>query len=68
MRCNVVGNTIYVALSRSNLESLLRRLDDAKCPEKALVRDSHNLQLVVHAEEDAEHYHSAQPRQGGEVQ
>lgn len=63
MRCNIIGNKVIVALSRRNLEQLLERLDKNH-RDKAIARNSHNLELLVHAEEDDEHYKSGRKSQG----
>jgi len=63
MRLNIVDNVVIVTLSRRNLESLLSKLNEhPPNSQKTLIRNCENGgQLVVHAENNDEHYNACRP-------
>lgn len=56
MRFAIVDNAYIVTLSRRNLLGLLAKLDDPTSHRTLVKDEAGGLRLVVHAEEDAEHY------------
>jgi len=61
----IVGNRVYVSLSRRNLRQLDAMLDSADGCIKSLTRKSESgMSLVVHVEEDADHYAGRDPGTG----
>jgi hypothetical protein len=63
MRLNIIDNVTVVTLSRRNLLALLTKLDGNPEPShKTLVRNCEGgVQLIVHAEENDEHYNKRPP-------
>ena len=66
MFATIIGNRVYVSLSRRNLRQLDTILDN---PDRCLTRRAENgVSLVVHVEDDADHYEGRDPGPGlGEV-
>jgi len=57
MFVTMIGNRIHVTLSRRNLRQLVAMVDDPDPTNTCLFRrDSRGVSLVVHVEDDEEHY------------
>lgn len=57
MFVTIIGTRVFVRLSRRNLQQLDAILAKPETRNKALVRKGENgMSLVVHVEDDAEHY------------
>ena len=68
MFATIIGNRVYVRLSRRNLRQLDAILDNQDIRNRCLVRRAENgVSLVVQVEDDADHYEGRDPgpvRQG----
>ena len=65
MFITIVNNRVYVTLSRRNLRQLDAILDRGVTDHMGLAgRDENGVSLVVHAEEDSEHYEGREPGPG----
>jgi hypothetical protein len=61
----IVGNRVYVSLSRRNLRQLDAMLDSANgCINSLTRKDESGVSLVVHVEEDGDHYGGRDPGPG----
>ena len=69
MFATIIGDRVYVRLSRRNLRQLDAILDNQDIRNRCLVRRAKNgLSLIVQVEDDADHYEGHDPDQGlGEV-
>jgi hypothetical protein len=56
MFVTIVDNRVYVRLSRRNLRQLDAILDRRDTLNMVLCKDENGVSLVVHAEEDSDHY------------
>lgn len=63
MRFSIVDNKHIVTLSRRNLLGLLAKLDDPESKRTLIKQEVGGLTLILHAEEDDEHY-SSRPEGG----
>ena len=65
MFVTIVNNRVHVTLSRRNLRQLDAILDRGDTRHMGLARrDENGVSLVVHAEEDSEHYEGREPGPG----
>jgi hypothetical protein len=65
MFATVIGNRVYVRLSRRNLRQLDAILVDPDVANRCLARkDENGVSLVVHVEDDADHYEGRDPSPG----
>jgi hypothetical protein len=65
MFATIIGNRVYVRLSRRNLRQLDAILDTRDIRKGCLVRRAKNgVSLVVHVEDDADHYEGRDPGPG----
>jgi hypothetical protein len=65
MFATIVGNRVYVRLSRRNLQDLQDMLHDQDTGPRWLGRAGENgLSLIVEVEDDAEHYEGRKPGPG----
>jgi hypothetical protein len=65
MFATIIGNRVYVRLSRRNLRQLDAILDDPDVGHRCLARkDKDGVSLVVQVEDDADHYEGRDPGQG----
>ena len=61
----IVGNRVYVRLSRRNLRQLDAIFDDPDVGSRYLARkDKDGVSLVVQVEDDADHYEGRDPDPG----
>ena len=69
MFATVIGDRVYLRLSRRNLRQLDAMLDNQDIGNRCLVRRAKNgVSLVVQVEDDADHYEGRDPGPGlGEV-
>ena len=64
MFATIIGNRVYVRLSRRNLRQLDAILDDPDVGNRCLARKDKNVSLVVQVEDDADHYEGRDPDPG----
>jgi hypothetical protein len=65
MFATIIGNRVYVRLSRRNLRQLDAILDNPDIGNGCLARkDKNGVSLVVQVEDDADHYEGRDPGQG----
>jgi hypothetical protein len=65
MFATIIGDRVYVRLSRRNLRQLDAILDDPDVGNRCLARkDKNGMSLVVQVEDDADHYEGRDPGQG----
>jgi hypothetical protein len=65
MFATIIGNRVYVRLSRHNLRQLDAILDNPDIGNGCLARkDKNGVSLVVQVEDDADHYEGRDPGQG----
>ena len=65
MFATIIGNRVYVRLSRRNLRQLDAILDDPGVGNWCLTRkDKDGVSLVVQVEDDADHYEGRDPSPG----
>jgi hypothetical protein len=65
MFATIIGDRVYVRLSRRNLRQLDAVLDNQDIRNRCLVRRAENgVSLVVQVEDDAEHYEQRDPGPG----
>ena len=65
MFATIIGNRVYVSLSRRNLRELDAILNNPDIPNRCLARrDEHGVSLVVQVEDDADHYEGRDPGPG----
>ena len=65
MFATIIGNRVYVRLSRRNLRELDAILDNQDIRNGCLVRRAKNgVSLVVQVEDDANHYEGRDPGSG----
>ena len=65
MFATIIGDRVYVRLSRRNLRQLDAILDNHDIRNRCLVRRAKNgVSLVVQVEDDADHYEGRDPAQG----
>jgi hypothetical protein len=65
MFATIIGDRIHVRLSRRNLRQLDAILDDPDVGGRCLARRAENgVSLVVHVEDDADHYEGRDPGEG----
>ena len=65
MFATIIGNRVYVRLSRRNLRQLDAILDDSDVGSRCLARkDNNGVSLVVQVEDDADHYEGRDPGPG----
>jgi hypothetical protein len=65
MFATIIGDRVYVRLSRRNLRQLDAVLDNQDIRNRCLVRRAENgVSLVVQVEDDAEHYEQRDPGRG----
>ena len=69
MFATIIGDRVYLRLSRRNLRQLDAILDNPGIRNRFLTRRAENgVSLVVQVEDDADHYEGRDPGQGfGEV-
>jgi hypothetical protein len=61
----IVGNRVHVSLSRRNLRQLDAMLDtDSGCIKCLTRKDESGVSLIVHVEEDGDHYAGRDPGPG----
>ena len=64
MFATIIGDRVYVRLSRRNLRQLDAVLDNQDIRNRCLVRRAENgVSLVVQVEDDADHYEGRDPGQ-----
>jgi hypothetical protein len=62
MLATIIGNRVFVSLSRRNLRQLEAILDNESPPDRCLARRVENgVSLVVRVEDDADHYEARHP-------
>jgi hypothetical protein len=62
MFATIIGNRVYVRLSRRNLRQLDAIVDNADISNRCLTRRAENgVSLVVQVEDDADHYEGRDP-------
>jgi len=67
MFATIIGNRVYVRLSRRNLRQL-GAIDDANLRNRWLARRAENgVSLIVQVEDDADHYEGRDPGPGASV-
>jgi hypothetical protein len=65
MFATIIGNHVYVTLSRRNLHQLAAALDGPATRHGCLSRRAENgVSLVVQVEDDSDHYEGRDPGQG----
>ena len=65
MFATIIGDRVYVRLSRRNLRQLDAMLDNQGIRNSCLVRRAENgVSLVVQVEDDADHYEGRDPGPG----
>ena len=65
MFATIVGDRVFVRLSRRNLRQLDAILDNPDIRNRCLARrDENGVSLVVQVEDDADHYEGRDPGQG----
>ena len=65
MFATIIGDRVYVRLSRRNLRQLDAILDDPDVGTRCLTRNDQNgVSLVVQVEDDADHYEGRDPDAG----
>ena len=64
MFVHVVENRVYVRLSRRNLQQLDAILDGRDVSKCLARKDENGMSLVVHVEEDTDHYDGRDPGAG----
>ena len=65
MFATIIGDRVYLKLSRRNLRQLNAILDDPNIRDRYLARRAENgVSLVVQVEDDADHYEGRDPGQG----
>ena len=65
MFATIIGDRVYLKLSRRNLRQLEFILDNTGIRNKCLVRRAENgVSLVVQVENDADHYEGRDPGRG----
>ena len=65
MFATIIGDRVYVRLSRRNLRQLDAIFDDEDIRNRCLVRRAKNgVSLVVQVEDDADHYEGRDPGPG----
>jgi hypothetical protein len=65
MFATIIGDRVYVRLSRRNLRQLDAVLDNQDIRNRCLVRRAENgVSLVVQVEDDADHYEGRDPGPG----
>ena len=64
MFATIIGDRVFVRLSRRNLRQLNAILDSHDVRNRFLVRSKNGVSLVVHVEDDADHYEARDPGQG----
>ena len=65
MFATIIGNRVYVSLSRSNLRQLDAILHNPDSRNRCLTRRAENgVSLVVQVEDDADHYEGRDPEAG----
>jgi hypothetical protein len=65
MFATIIGDRVYVRLSRRNLRQLDAILDNLDIRNRCLVRRAKNgVSLVVQVEDDADHYEGRDPGSG----
>jgi hypothetical protein len=65
MFATIIGDRVYVRLSRRNLRQLDAILDDPDVGNRCLARkDENGVSLVVQVEDDADHYEGRDPGPG----
>ena len=65
MFATILGDRVYLRLSRRNLRQLDAILDDPDIRNRGLVRRAENgVSFVVHVEDDADHYEGRDPGPG----
>ena len=65
MFVTIIGDRVYLRLSRRNLRQLDAILDDPEIRNKCLARRAENgVSLVVPVEDDVDHYEGRDPGQG----
>ena len=65
MLATIIGNRVYVTISRRNLRQLNAILDQPNGRNKCLTRkDESGVSLVLQVEDDADHYKGRDPRPG----
>ena len=68
MFASIIGDRVYVRLSRRNLRQLDAILDSKDLRSKCLVRRAENgMSLVVQVEDDVDHYEGRDPGLGSGV-
>ena len=69
MFATIIGDRVYLRLSRRNLRQLDAILDDPASRNRCLTRRAENgVSLVVQVEDDADHYEGRDPGAGLGVQ
>jgi hypothetical protein len=65
MFATIIGDRVYLRLSRRNLRQLDAILDDPDVGNRCLARkDQNGVSLVVQVEDDADHYEGRDPGPG----
>ncbi len=65
MFATIIGDRVHVRLSRRNLRQLDAILDDPDVGNRCLARkDKNGVSLVVHVEDDVDHYEGRHPGPG----
>ena len=65
MFATIIGNRVYVRLSRRNLRQLDATVDNPYISNRCLTRRAENgVSLVVQVEDDADHYEGRDPGPG----